>query len=155
MALIFQVYLYVFPLVLHSGRHTLKWPQTPIPLYNPLPLRVGCTCDLLITPRIWWRWRDVTPLIWLFYQTLSQWERDWFSHWPLKKQAALIWTVCGQGHVAGDYYRLHGGAGDLSPTNTRIGSLPTIIRVWQMIPSPRWDPRLPPILWFQSMRGPS
>ena len=70
--------------------HTLRWPpQWVTPFYNPLPVSVGRTSDLLLTNSIWkvigwlgyllWqRWWDGTPKITLHYRRLhlSRLERE-------------------------------------------------------------------------------
>lgn len=107
------------------GRYTLRWPQASVPLYNPFPSSVGCTCDLLITTRVWRRWWDVTPLIWLCHQTLSQLIRKRLTLLLAFEKASCLDVNClwTGPHDGGLYYRLHVVAEDLSPTHTRNWSL--------------------------------
>ena len=78
----------------------LRWPPWSLPLavtlYNPYPLSVGGSFDLLLANRIWQGWLHFTISL-----CLSRPELDTLLL-ALKKRAFMLRTAYGEGHVAGN-----------------------------------------------------
>lgn len=65
------------------------WDLMFMPLDKPLPLSMGKTYDLLLTPRIWQRWWGITPVVLLHYVRLCLASG---LCWLWRRK--LLWTLC-------------------------------------------------------------
>lgn len=69
-----------------------------MPLYDPFPLNVGRTCDLLVTNRMWQKWQDIHDSMYviMLYKTMAPILMESLPCWPWGTKQPCWGSLCGK-----------------------------------------------------------